>query len=107
MCVYSEILGMKLVNFGEGRVALHFGDQKINLHPISEEVELKASFPISEAADLCFLVENEIDDVIQHLMYYGIEIEDGPVERIGALGPMTSIYVRDPDFNLIELSKYH
>ena len=103
---YSRVLGMKVVTFGEGRKALHFGQQKINLHEVGKEFEPKAKSPMSGTADLCFITDIQIFDVIRHLEDCKVIIEEGPVIRTGALGEIISVYVRDPDGNLIEVSNY-
>ncbi|MEW6638817.1 MAG: VOC family protein, partial [Actinomycetota bacterium] len=103
---YERVLGMRGVVFGEGRRALEFGRQKINLHEAGREFEPKAARPVAGSADLCFVVEAEPEAILEHLRSCGVEIVGGPVEKTGALGPMISIYTRDPDGNLIELSKY-
>ncbi|MBY8048941.1 VOC family protein [Vibrio fluvialis] len=103
---YSEILGMTPVTFGEGRRALSFGNQKINLHLLGAEFEPKARTVQTGSADLCFITHTPLDMVIVTLQEHGIEIEEGPVTRTGAIGPIRSVYVRDPDVNLIELSNY-
>ncbi|EKO3393004.1 VOC family protein [Vibrio fluvialis] len=103
---YSEILGMTPVIFGEGRRALSFGNQKINLHLLGAEFEPKARTVQAGSADLCFITHTPLDMVIVTLQEHGIEIEEGPVIRTGAVGPIRSVYVRDPDGNLIELSNY-
>jgi catechol 2,3-dioxygenase-like lactoylglutathione lyase family enzyme len=103
---YSLVLGMEVVTFNGGRTALHFGQQKINLHEAGKEFEPKARVPVSGSADLCFITEVNIADVIDHLNTCGIAIEVGPVDMPGAIGPMDSVYVRDPDGNLIEISNY-
>ncbi|MET3210002.1 UNVERIFIED_CONTAM: catechol 2,3-dioxygenase-like lactoylglutathione lyase family enzyme [Paenibacillus sp. PvR008] len=103
---YSQVLGMQITTFGEGRKALHFGQQKINLHEVGKEFEPKAKTPMSGSADLCFITDVPLSDVIFHLDSCGIPIEEGPVKRTGALAPITSVYIRDPDGNLIEISNY-
>ncbi|WP_089545574.1 VOC family protein [Paenibacillus sp. SSG-1] len=103
---YSRVLGMRTVTFGEGRKALHFGQQKINLHEAGKEFEPKAKTPMPGTADLCFITDDPIPDVIRHLEYCNVMIEEGPVLRTGALGSITSVYLRDPDGNLIEISNY-
>ncbi|MCQ2048748.1 ring-cleaving dioxygenase [Stutzerimonas stutzeri] len=101
---YTRVLGMQLVTFGEGRKALTFGNQKINLHQAGREFEPKAERPTPGSADLCFIVATPLDRVIAHLETQGVSIIEGPVQRTGATGPIRSVYVRDPDLNLIELS---
>ena len=101
---YTRVLGMQLVTFGEGRKALTFGNQKINLHQAGREFEPKAERPTPGSADLCFIVATPLDRVIAHLEVQGVAILEGPVQRTGASGPIRSVYVRDPDLNLIELS---
>jgi catechol 2,3-dioxygenase-like lactoylglutathione lyase family enzyme len=103
---YTKILGMEKVVFGAGRVALSFGRQKINLHEEGKEFEPKARRPTSGSADLCFISDTPIDSVTSSLMSHGIEIVEGPVSKTGACGPIRSIYLRDPDGNLIEISNY-
>ncbi|MEW9701710.1 VOC family protein [Paenibacillus sp. SI8] len=101
---YSQVLGMEVVTFGEGRKALRFGQQKINLHEAGKEFEPKAKMPMSGSADLCFITDTELSDVMHHLGHCGVTIEEGPVKRTGAVAPITSVYIRDPDGNLIEIS---
>ncbi|WP_198286452.1 VOC family protein [Paenibacillus sp. Aloe-11] len=103
---YSRVLGMEVITFGEGRKALHFGQQKINLHEVGKEFEPKAKAPMSGSADLCFITDVPLSEVIVHLDGCGIPVEEGPVQRTGALAPITSVYIRDPDGNLIEISNY-
>lgn len=103
---YVEILGMTEVNFGDNRKALSYGQQKINLHKFGEEFEPKAAAPLPGSADLCFIIDGELEEFIEHLNYNNIEILQGPISRTGALGALNSVYVRDPDQNLIELSSY-
>lgn len=103
---YSDVLGMRTVTFGEGRKALWFGAQKINLHQLGDEAEPKATFPGPGSVDLCFVARGPLEDVVSHLMSRDVEILHGPVRREGALGEMKSVYFRDPDGNLIEVSSY-
>ncbi len=103
---YTTVLGMAVVTFGDGRYALTYGQQKINLHLCGHEFEPKAMTPTSGSADLCFIVEGLLPDTIQHLKHCNIPIIEGPVSRTGATGAIHSVYVRDPDSNLIELSVY-
>lgn len=106
-CVfYREVLGMEVVTFGEGRKALAFGRQKINLHQAGGEFEPKAENPAPGSADICFIVESRLTDAIEHLDSRGIRIIEGPVMRTGAAGPIESVYIRDPDLNLIEIAVY-
>ena len=101
---YTTYLGMEKRTFGEGRVALHFGNQKINLHPAGWDYEPKARVSIAGTADLCFIVSEQVQLLQADLVDSGVEIIEGPVVRTGATGRLCSIYVRDPDGNLIELS---
>ena len=101
---YTTCLGMEKRTFGDDRVALHFGDQKINLHPAGWDYEPKARVSIAGSADLCFIVSERVESLQTKLVHWGVEIIEGPVVRTGATGPLRSIYVRDPDGNLIELS---
>ena len=101
---YTRVLGMQGVTFGEGRKALTFGHQKMNLHQAGRECEPKAERPTSGSADLCFLIATPLDEAIAHLEAQGVSIIEGPVQRTGATGPIRSVYLRDPDQNLIELS---
>lgn len=103
---YTRILGMQAKTFGEGRVALHYGQQKINLHLKGHEIEPKAQHAVCGSADLCFITSTPIDEVLRELKEKQVDIIDGVVPRTGALGPIKSIYFRDPDGNLIEVSAY-
>jgi catechol 2,3-dioxygenase-like lactoylglutathione lyase family enzyme len=104
-CVfYERVLGMCSVTFGAGRKALAFGQQKINLHRHGAEFEPKALAPTPGSADLCFIVSTPLSQVIDHLRACAVPIEEGPVARTGATGPLLSVYIRDPDCNLIELA---
>ncbi|MBB4254155.1 VOC family protein [Rhizobium sp. BK008] len=101
---YARILGMSVETFAEGRKALKFGRQKINLHQVGREFDPKASHPTAGSGDLCFIAETTLADVITHLQASGVAIEEGPVERTGATGRLRSVYFRDPDGNLLEVS---
>ena len=101
---YTRQLGMEAVTFGDGRTALAFGTSKINLHEVGKEFEPKAVRPTPGSADICLVVNEPVTDVMAQLTSAGIPIEEGPVERTGAVGPILSCYLRDPDGNLIELS---
>ena len=102
---YAHVMGMEVRRFGDGRRALHFGRQKINLHLAGVEFEPKAREPLPGSADLCFLLEGAVDEVAAQLAEAGVEIIEGPVEREGAAGTIRSVYFRDPDGNLIEVSE--
>jgi catechol 2,3-dioxygenase-like lactoylglutathione lyase family enzyme len=101
---YTAVLGMTEVVFGEGRRALAFGDQKLNLHQAGHEYEPKAARPTPGSADLCFLTDADPAAVGAWLRARGVAVEEGPVSRTGAVGPITSFYFRDPDGNLVELA---
>jgi catechol 2,3-dioxygenase-like lactoylglutathione lyase family enzyme len=101
---YELVLGMEPVVFSEGRHALAFGAQKINLHEAGREFEPKAAVPTPGSADLCFLTNAPVAEVVEHLRINGVEILEGPVRRTGATEPIKSVHFRDPDGNLIEVS---
>ena len=103
---YEKVLGMAVVTFGEGRKALAFGRHKFNLHEAGREFEPKADKPTPGSADLCLIAQGDLDAVIAHLAACAVPILEGPVKRTGALGPIRSVYFRDPDRNLIEVSTY-
>lgn len=101
---YTKVMGMELTVFGNNRKALSFGSQKINLHEFTKEFEPKAATPTPGSADLCFLTETPLEQVIADLQTQNVEILEGPAQRTGAAGPILSVYFRDPDQNLIEVS---
>lgn len=103
---YCDVLGMTEVSFGEERKAIAFGNQKINLHQLGKEFEPKAAFPTPGSVDLCFIASTPIEKVIAILRIHQVDIIAGPVERTGATGKIISVYLRDPDDNLIEISNY-
>ncbi len=102
---YTRVMGMNLEIFGAGRLALRFGEQKINVHVRGHEFEPKAHLPVSGALDLCFIASISLEKVVAHLEAQQWPIIEGPVQRTGATGPIRSVYVRDPDLNLIEISE--
>jgi len=103
---YTKVLGMREITFGKGRKALSFGNQKINLHELGKEFEPKALKPTAGSADLCFITTTPLTEVIELVNSCKVEIIEGPVERTGATGRIISVYFRDPDGNLIEVSTY-
>ena len=106
MRFYESVMGMQKQSFGDGRVALKFGEQKINLHEYGNEFEPKAHLTAPGSEDLCFITEQPLADAMQHVHNAGINIIEGPVTRTGANGPIESFYFRDPDLNLIEVARY-
>jgi catechol 2,3-dioxygenase-like lactoylglutathione lyase family enzyme len=103
---YVRVLGMRDVTFGAGRRALTFGSQKINLHLSGSEFSPHAKEPAPGSADVCFITAVPLDAAMAHVKSCGVTIEEGPVDRAGAMGPIRSFYFRDPDGNLIEVSNY-
>jgi len=103
---YTRVLGMQTVTFAGGRKALRFGRQKINLHEAGREFEPKAAQPTPGSVDLCLITATPLADVIAHLHACDVAIIEGPVDKTGATGPIRSVYFRDPDRNLIEVSNY-
>ena len=103
---YSRMLGMEVVIFGEGRTALRFGQHKINLHSADNVPNLVADKPTPGSADLCFITRTPLAEVVSHLQDCGVPIVAGPGPRAGAIGTIQSIYIRDPDQNLVEISNY-
>ncbi|EPG35595.1 VOC family protein [Acinetobacter colistiniresistens] len=103
---YQSALNFEVISFAENRKALQFGKQKINLHQLGKEFEPKALRPTAGSADLCFITETPLNEVMAHLQAQHIDIVEGPIERTGAMGKILSLYLRDPDQNLIEISNY-
>ena len=103
---YTRVMGLNHVIFDGHYHALHFGSQKINLHPAGNEYQPHARTPVPGSGDLCFIASGRIEDVITELRLRGVEIEYGPVPQTGATGEMTSVYFRDPDENLVEVACY-
>ena len=102
---YTRVLGMRLERFGEGRMALKFGGQKINLHEKGREFSPRAMLAAPGTLDICFIAGVPLEDVIARLASCKIRIIEGPVMKTGARGPIRSVYVRDPDGNLVEISE--
>jgi len=102
---YTQVLGMKLESFGESRLALSFGSQKINLHEWGREFTPRAHVAAPGTLDLCFIASMALEKVVEKLKGAGIPILEGPVMKTGAVGPIRSVYVRDPDLNLVEISE--
>lgn len=103
---YEQALGAEVVTFGEGRTALQLGANKINLHEAGNEFEPKAAMPTPGSGDICLITTASLAQVEQNLRARGVAIEDGPVPRTGARGPIMSLYIRDPDGNLVEIASY-
>lgn len=103
---YSGVLGMQVTRFGEGRTALTFGRQKINLHEVGREFAPRAAHATAGSGDLCLISAVPLEEVIAHLDARGVTIIEGPVEKTGATGAIRSVYFRDPDGNLVEVSEY-
>jgi len=101
---YARVLGMDVVTFGEGRKALAFGSQKINLHPHGREYVPHAGVPTPGSIDVCFITRTPLVEVMAHLAALGVSLVEGPVDRAGATGPLKSVYIRDPDDNLVEIA---
>lgn len=102
---YTRALGMRVERYGEGRIALAFGPHKFNVHPPGFDASIKARVPTPGSLDLCFLADRPLEEVIAQLKRENVPIEEGPVVRTGARFPIRSVYVRDPDGNLIEISE--
>jgi len=105
LAFYTKVLGMTLERYGEGRIALRFGNHKFNVHPPGFDAGIKAHKPTPGSLDLCFLADRPLEAVIAKLKKHGVPIEEGPIVRTGARFPIRSVYVRDPDQNLIEISE--
>ena len=103
---YARVLGMDVSHFGEGRTALTFGCQKINLHEVGKEFVPRAAHATAGSGDLCLVSAIPLDDVVRHLDNCEVTIIEGPVAKTGATGPIRSVYFRDPDGNLVEVSEY-
>ena len=104
---YTEVLGMRLESFSENRLALHFGSQKINLHEWGREFAPRAHVAVPGSLDLCLIASVSLEKVIEKLKAANVEVIEGPVMKTGAVGPIRSVYVRDPDLNLVEISVYN
>ena len=103
---YAKVLGMEVVTFSENRKALKFGQQKLNLHQVGHEFEPKAKHPTPGAIDLCLITDTPLQEIRVHLNNCGVIIEAGIVPRTGAMGAIASLYIRDPDENLVEIANY-
>jgi catechol 2,3-dioxygenase-like lactoylglutathione lyase family enzyme len=104
LAFYIDVLGMQLERFGEGCIALRFGEQKFNVHPPGYDAGIKARHPTPGSLDLCLLADCPLEEVVARLKQHHVPIEEGPVVRTGARFPIRSVYVRDPDDNLVEIS---
>lgn len=104
---YEKILGMKKYVYDTGRIALLFGTQKLNVHQKSDTIEPRAQQPTIGSVDVCFITRLPIERVVEHLLLHGVSPLQGPVQRSGAKGQMTSVYIRDPDGNLVEIAYYN
>jgi len=102
---YTRVLGMRVERYGENRIALRFGDHKFNVHPPGFDAGIKARVPTPGSLDFCFLADRPLDEVIARLRRENVAIEEGPLNRTGARFTIRSVYVRDPDGNLIEISE--
>ena len=103
---YTRVLGMKLSQFGNNRIAFTFGQQKINVHEYGNEIDPKAHLPVPGSLDICLIRSYSVEKIKAHLKLFDVALVEGPVTRTGACGPITSFYLRDPDLNLIEISRY-
>ncbi len=103
---YTSVLGMEVITFEGGRRALRFGNQKINLHLAGAEFEPKAALPVPGSEDVCLITKTSLEIAMAHVRACGVEIIEGPSDKSGAMGPISSFYFRDPDGNLIEVSNY-
>jgi catechol 2,3-dioxygenase-like lactoylglutathione lyase family enzyme len=103
---YKSVLGMEVITLTGGRLALAFGNQKLNLHQQGQEWEPRAQHPTPGSADLCFITSTPLSEVMSRLAACGVPMIAGPVRRVGARGPIESVYCRDPDLNLIEVANY-
>lgn len=101
---YERVMGMKTVTFGDGRTAVAFGSQKINLHLAGHEFTPRAQYPTPGSADVCFITSHPLDAFMAHVKAQGVRIVEGPVDRTGATSKLRSFYFRDPDLNLIEVA---
>jgi catechol 2,3-dioxygenase-like lactoylglutathione lyase family enzyme len=103
---YTRVLGMEKIEFALGRIALACGEQKINLHQLSKEFEPRAEHVRAGSADLCLIIDTPIEQAIEHIQQHGVDLIAGPVNRSGAKGKIISVYLRDPDGNLLEVANY-